>query len=149
MAVTTVDLDPVEQAIRLRLLLTRSATGSPTLAERLSGGLHVGSPPDNADYPYGALRLLNIRPYPIDAPMFVGDVELQLFFRPRSEARALRQATDVATEALDNWKDLTVGITRVRVRDADVLPPFSEHADHEVITSRATFSIVLFPVPST
>lgn len=149
MAGQTIDIATVSRALRLRFLLARSATGSATLAERLSGGLHDGSPPDNADYPYGALRLLNLRRRPIDGPYFTADVELQLFFRPRAEAAALREATDVAVEAVVGWYDLTVGISDVDVRDSDMLPPFSEAADPEVVTSRSTFTVDLFPAPLT
>lgn len=148
MAVTTVDLRAIAQAFRLRFLLYRSATGSATLAERLTGGLHRGSPPDNADYPYGAIRVLNLRPYPIDAPYFSADVELLLFFRPRADADALQDATDVAVEAGNGWTDLATGIYRVDVRDSDVLPAFSEAADPEVIASRTMFAAVLFPAPT-
>jgi len=149
MAGQTVDLRAVAHALRLRLLLTRSVTGSETLAERLSGGLHRGSPPDNADYPYGAFRVMNLRPHTIDAPVFTADVELMLFFRPRAEADALQDATDVAVEALSGFVDLTAGIYQVDVRDADVLPAFSESADPEIIVSRTTFAVKLFPAPIT
>lgn len=145
MARQTVDLAAVQRALRLRFLLFRGASGGPTLAERLSGGLHRGSPPDNAAYPYGAFRVLNLRPYPIDAPYFTADVELLLFMRPRAEADALQEATDLAVEAGVGFTDRTAGIDRMEVRDADVLPAFSEPADPEVIASRTTFLIVLYP----
>ena len=153
MAGTTVDTLAVARAMRLRLLTYRSATGAPTLAERLSGGLHRGSPPDNADFPYGAFRVLNLRPHPVDGPYFVADVELMLFYRPRSDGDALQDATDVAVEALTTYDDdpasLADGVFQVDVRDRDELPPFTESADPEVIQSRVTFSVVLFPVPVT
>lgn len=149
MAGQTVDVRAVSQAIRLRLLLYRSVSGTATLAERLSGGLHRGTPPDNAPFPYGAFRVLNLRSYPIDGPYFTADIEVRLFFRPRSEQDALQDATDVAVEALAGWVDLPNGIWQVDVRDRDELSPFSEAADPEVIESRATFAAVFYPVPPT
>lgn len=143
----TPDVARVAQAFRLRFLLTRPDAGTATLAETLSGGLHVGSPPDNAQYPYGAFRVLNVRQRDIDAPLYRADVELQLFARPRTEAAALQAATDAAVEAVVGWSDLPNGIRNVGVRDSDVLPPFSEHADPEVVTSRSVFTVDLFPAP--
>ncbi len=143
MAGETVDLGPVEQALRLRFLLYRSGS-KPTLAETLSGGLHIGSPPDNAPYPYGAFRLMNERDTNIDAPGSMVDVELMLFHRPRAEAATLRQMADVAKEAGKTAAVLPL-IHSATVRDADVLPPFSEAADPEVIVARLTFTLELFP----
>lgn len=140
MAGHTLDTDAVEDAIRLRLLTYRSVTGSPTLAERLAGGLHIGSPPDNSDYPYAVLRVLNVRRGDVDGPFFSGEVEVRLFFRPRSEGRALRRANDVAIEALVGFVDLVAGVHDLDVRDADVLPPFPQSADPEVIESHITFA---------
>lgn len=141
----TIATQRVANAFRLRLLIARSESGAPTLAERLSGGLHIGSPPDNANYPYGALRVLNVRRADVDAPFFTADVEVQLFYRPRSEHNALQDATDLAVEVLVDYVDLSQGIHDVDVRDSDVLPPFSEGADPEVIMSRTMFSALLFP----
>jgi hypothetical protein len=152
MAGLTVDLEAAERALRIRALTYRSVTGVATLAERLSGGLHVGSPPDNANYPYGALRVLNLRTPMLDAPIYGVQVEVQLFYRPRAEASALRQATDVLVESLEQWSDAdarAAGIYRTEVRDVDILPPFSEAADPEVIASRATFDVELYPLPTT
>ncbi len=144
MAGETVDLAPVEQALRLRFLLYRSGT-KPTLAETLSGGLHIGSPPDNAPYPYGAFRILNERDIDLDAPGATVDVELLLFHRPRAESAALRTMADVAKEAgRTAARDLAEVHSSV-VRDADVLPAFSEAADPEVIVARLTFTLDLFP----
>lgn len=137
----------VGQRYRLRLLTHRNDAGDPTLAERLSGGLHYGSPPDNAPYPYGVLRVHNLRPYPVDAPYFTADVEVQLYYRPRAEYVALQDAADVAREAADGFVDLAAGIAETNLRDDDELPPFTEGDDPEVIASRLVFAAKLFPAP--
>ena len=143
----TIKRAAVVKAFRARLLLARPDDGSDTLAERLRGGLHIGSPPDNADYQYGAMRGENLQRRNIDGPFFRLEVLLDLFHRPRSEAEALRETTDTAVAVAVGWCDLAVGISNVEVLDSDEVPPFSESKDPEVIRTRTRFALDLHPAP--
>lgn len=145
MAAQTIDLGPLYDVFRLRLLTYRPASGAPALAESLSGGLN-----DTTDaYPRGVFRILNVRPRRgADGPFFGGELEVTLFNRPRTAASALEALSDIANEAVVGYVNLPAGVFSVQPRDRDTERPMSERADPEVVETTSTFDLLLFPAPT-
>lgn len=146
--VTPLELRPFGRLFRVRLLTHRRAPGAQTLAERLPGGVSQGTPSDQATYPYGVFRFLNVRETPDQGdPRWQGSVELFVFHGSRAEADALEETTDMGVAALVSYRDLDRGVHRVRLADRDTMPPFTERSDPEVIQTRTVFDILLVPNP--
>lgn len=149
--------------IRTQLLtfvpLSHVDTGTRTIATLLGsdasapdGRMYLDAAPDDGTYPYGVLRMVGPIPGREDSGMQMsGFCELQLFDKPRSQARlyggvggvtllrpiALNAMADIATAA---WRDFvltaiddTLVAQRIRIRGE---VPYSDPANRELVQVR-------------
>jgi hypothetical protein len=144
MATTT--MAAVYRAIRLRLLTFEPLDGGLTLAERLSGGVAILTPPDDAPMPYMAIRLQNMRgSLREQGARLTAELELMAFHRPRENADDLEVLVDVADQAMRQWAYTSGGSIACVAQRRDTLPPFRDDADPEVVQIRVVYDLILRP----
>lgn len=135
-----------DQVIRSQLLNFAPADGTPALAALLTGGLFIDEAPDNSTSPYGVLRVTEAQSQG-DASLHVDlMVELMLFARNSSQRAALRQAADVAQEALWRFLDTTTGTLFLTDARTQVLPPYTAPGDRELIAIRVAATGYWYPL---
>lgn len=144
MASTTTS-DAIMDAARLRMLTFQPGDGSDTLALRLSGGIALVAPPDDAPAPYGVLRITDMRERRSQRGRLTIELEAQWFHRPRAMARSLERIADIADQAMSGWTVTTPGgvIACVGHRRQTMQPLTGD--DPELIRVRDLFDLVCWP----
>lgn len=135
------------QEIRDRILDFPPPAGGSTLRTSLTGGLHVGSAPDDVTYPYGVMRVTANREGEDGDHREVLFVELMLYNRPRLKGLKVVEAfADLADQALYKWVSTTDGgpmFTGPRTRTT--LPVFPDPADRDIAAVRLLYRVVAWP----
>ena len=142
---STVSTIAIAQEVRAQLLGFTPIDGSPTLATALSGQLWIEDAPDDAVAPYGVLRYRELSAGGADGDIRrVAQLELMLYSRPASTRAAIRQAGDVAEQALHRWLNSTgeLFVTECLVQP---LPTYAAPADRELVAVRVLAQCYLYP----
>lgn len=136
----------VYRAIRLHLLTFEPMGGGLTLAERLSGGISVIAPPDQAPMAFMVIRLQNMRGSLREkGGRLTGELELAAFHRPREMADDLEILVDVADEAMNGWAYTNGGSILCVGKRRDTLPPFGDKDDPELVRIRVIYDLIIRP----
>lgn len=145
MAVSTATTDRIYDAIRNRLLTFEPDDASGTLAARLSGGLALIVPPDDAPPPYAAIRLSDVRARRSQPGRITVECEALFVHRPRAKVRELERLADVADQAMFRWTDAVNGVIACTGWRRQTLPPFKETSDPEIVQVRTVYDLVCWP----
>lgn len=143
---STTSTQGMMQDLRSRLLTFQPASGD-TLNTSLGGRLYTVQAPDNAEYPYAVIRLVDRR----QTDGYGGlretfDVELSIVDRPRTQQWRAEGIADVAEQAFRDWDLATSGILFSRHVRRLTLPPAPSPMDRELVQIVLFVPIVAWPV---
>ena len=141
---STATTKAIYRAIQLRMLTFEPEAGgaTPTLAERLPGGISPIVVPDNAPAPYFAIRLQNVRGNLMEkGSRLTAECELMAFNRPRDQADELEELVDVADQAMRGWSGVISCVGWKR----DTLPPLGDADDPELVRIRVIYDLIIRP----
>ena len=133
------------RTVRSRILGYQPPSGA-TLQTRLGGRFYMVQAPDDADWPHAIGRLTLPSSGAYNGERLEGELELQIYDRPRSKAEALEDMADVADQAMLRYADATSGLIFSRERRRDTLPAFLPPADREVVAIRLVYQLVVWPL---
>lgn len=131
-------------------LLTFQPTGTPTpdtLADGLTGGLWVASPPEDAwdKYPFGVMRLVNRQTGgEYDGIRETADLEVLLYHRGVTNRHALESLADTCDEAMLGWF-INSGPAFSGARQRDTFEQPSPPAQRDVVVVRLVYQLVVWP----
>lgn len=141
----TTSTTALEQAIRTRLLTFAPMGGMPSLGTTLGTRLYIDQAPEMPTYPYGVQRL-RVLTGGVDGQLRAqGMFELMLYGRPSATREAMKDAADVAVQALRDWATTSGGLIRVTGTTWQALPPFGAPADRELVAVRVTATLYVYP----
>lgn len=126
-------------------LLTYTPLSGATVGSRLGDRLYFVQAPDDAPWPH-AIGRLTMRPQGDYGDRLAGELEIQLYDRPRAKAEALEDMADVCDQAMLRYADAASGLTFATDRLRDTLPANLPPADREVCAIRLVYSFVVWPV---
>lgn len=132
--------------LRSRLLNFTPRSGS-TLNTSLGGRLYTVQAPDNAEYPYAVVRLVDRR----QTDGYGGlretfELELSIFDRPRVQQWRAEGIADVAEQAFLGWSLATSGVLFSRHVRRVTMPPAPSPMDRELVHIVVYVPIVAWPV---
>jgi hypothetical protein len=134
----------VYKVLRDHLLSFAPNGGGQTLTTRLGGRLYVVRPPDEADYPYGLLRLFGWG----GLLRRTVNLEVVLYFRPVTQAQAAEDAMDVVDQAMLMLSSGTGNNPVYRTGTGgqrDTLPPAPDVVDKELVVVRSVYPLIVWP----
>lgn len=111
-----------------------------------NGGVYLSQAPDNVDYPYAVLRFASQREGAYGGDRLHGDLEIQVYGRPRAMMGTVEGIADAMQQALQRWTDVTNGnYVASREDRRETLPMYGSPADREVCAVRLVFDVVAWP----
>lgn len=135
------------KALRTRLL-TFQALGSPTpdtLGDSLTD-IWIVQGPDNAEYPYGIMRLqARMRSGEYAGEREEMDLELLLYDRPRAQQYAVEEYADIADQALLRYASSSAGFVFSGSSERDTIPMNTPISDREVVAVRCVYHLIVWP----
>lgn len=140
------------KVIRTRLLTFTPSGGSSGAAllgtgpgAASDGKLHIDQAPDNVTFPYGVMRFVDWTPEGEDGGYaHRGQLECQLFHRPRGEASAIKTIADQFERALRKWVYTTSGIIVIQSVTRGSIT-YEAPADRELVQERLLASLYAHP----
>lgn len=138
-------------AIRTRLLTYDPLGSEPALshASLLNGRLYTLEAPDDAVSPFAVQRLQSRRTGPGDDGRLRerGELEMQVFGRPRSALLLIERIADIMEEALHGWNVDTDGLLTIRsMVSRETLPPFQSPENREIVRVRVVWGYTWWPL---
>jgi hypothetical protein len=132
--------------LRNRLLNFAPETGA-TLNSRLGGRLYVSQAPDEVDYPYAVIRLVDRRQTDGYAGMRESfEIELAIFDRPRGKQWQAEAIADVAQQAFLKWEVYSSGLMFSRHTRRVTMPVAPSPMDRELVHLVLFVPVVAWPV---
>lgn len=111
-----------------------------------NGGLYVDQAPDNAAYPYAVMRFASQREGAYGGDRLAGELEIQVYGRPRAMLASVKGIADTMQQALQRWSDTSGQALILSHEDRrETLPMYGSPADREVCAERLVFDIVAWP----
>lgn len=137
--------------IRTRLLTYDPVGSDPALSHTslLNGRLYTLESPDTAAYPFAIQRLQSRRTGPGDDGRLRerGELEVQVFGRPRSALLSVERIADIMEEALYGWSTDADGLLTIRsMVSRETLPAFQSPENREIVRVRVVWSYTWWPL---
>jgi hypothetical protein len=147
---TTASLQGFLSLVMGHLLDFTPATGT-TLRTRLGGGasarLYVEQAPDSVTYPYAVLSAKSVRETPgYDGFRLEGEIEVQVYHRPRGKEWDAQGIADVIEQACLRWADGQSGVSFFRHVRRMRVPLAAAPADRELVRIIVFIPVVCWPV---
>jgi hypothetical protein len=144
---STTSTQGMMQDLRSRLLTFQPRSGD-TLDTSLGGRLYTTQAPDNVTYPYAVVRLMDRQQTVGDQGFRTrGEIEVQIFDRPRSQQWRAEAIADVVQQAFLHWDLKTSGLMFAQhSRRVGPLPPAPAPMDRELVHIAVYVPIVAWPV---
>jgi hypothetical protein len=147
---STTSTQGMMQDLRSRLLNFEPRSGD-TLNTSLGGRLYTTQAPDklpDQPYPYAVVRLMDRQQTVGDQGFRTrGEIEVQIFDRPRSQQWRAEAIADVVQQAFLHWDLKTSGLMFAQhSRRVGPLPPAPAPMDRELVHIAVYVPIVAWPV---
>jgi hypothetical protein len=143
---STTSTQGMMQDLRSRLLTFQPRTGD-RLEQSIGDRLYTKAP-DNVIYPYAVVRLMDRQQTVGDQGFRTrGEIEVQIFDRPRSQQWRAEAIADVVQQAFLHWDLKTSGLMFAQhSRRVGPLPPAPAPMDRELVQIAVYVPIVAWPV---
>jgi hypothetical protein len=143
---STTSTQGMMQDLRSRLLTFQPRTGD-RLEQSIGDRLYTKAP-DNVIYPYAVVRLMDRQQTVGDQGFRTrGEIEVQIFDRPRSQQWRAEAIADVVQESFLHWDLKTSGLMFAQhSRRVGPLPPAPAPMDRELVQIAVYVPIVAWPV---